>query len=121
MNSSPYIQICGEENHFIDETRQDFGPYMSSTQSTFRDLAVEIVQDSSDQIITLFSTKKSRSYLRSSRVVMQDPQPVVILKTTRKKKSWKCGSNHAKSWRSAPSFQDAHYFITKWILVTSTH
>jgi len=71
-SSSPYIQICGEENHFTDETRQDFGPYMSSTQSTFRDLAVEIVQDSSDQIITLFSTKKSRSYLTSGGVVMQD-------------------------------------------------
>ena len=69
---SPYIQIFGEENHFIDETRQDFGPYMSSTQSTFRDLAVEIVQDSSDQIITLLSTKKSKSYFRSGRVVVQD-------------------------------------------------
>ena len=71
-SSSPYIQICGEENHFIDETWQDFGPYMSSTQSTFRDLAVEIVQDFSDQIITLFSTKKSKSYLRSGGVIVQD-------------------------------------------------
>ena len=71
-SSSPYIRICGEGNHFTDETRQDFGPYMSSTKSAFRDLAVEIVQDSSDQIITLFSTKKSKSYLRSGGVVVQD-------------------------------------------------
>ena len=24
--------------------------------------------------------------------------------------SWKCGSNLTKSWRSAPSFQDSHYY-----------
>ena len=71
-SSSPCIQICGEENHFIDEIRQEFGAYMSSTQSTFRDLAVEIVQDSFDQIISFFTTKKSKSYLRSGGVVVQD-------------------------------------------------
>ena len=71
-SSSPYIQIYGEENNFIDETWQDFGPYMFSTKSAFRDLAVEIMQDSFDQIITLFSTKKSKSYFWSGEVVMQD-------------------------------------------------
>jgi hypothetical protein len=40
---------------------------------------------------------------------MQDSLSDVTLYKTHTEESWKCGSNHAKSWRSAPSFQDTFY------------
>jgi hypothetical protein len=77
---SPYIQNFGERNHFVEKT-SNCPTGIKSTFEIYCILGGENMQEPSDQDSNQLST-----YLEVP---------------------WKCGSNHAKSQRSALSFQDS--------------